>query len=73
MTDNVIQFPYAPNEIEADFDINEMYEQCLNTPVEPQTIRIVLPEPTPPSPAANAAVFLAGFAVMFMVVTVVLS
>ena len=55
---NVIQFPVTPNELTAD---DEVYD------------RIVLREPTPPSAAANAAVFLAGFAVMFMVVTVLLS
>ncbi len=65
MTDNVIQFPHAPNTLYDEPEYEPEYE--------PQTIRIVLPEPTPPTPAANAAVFLAGFAVMFMVITVMLS
>ena len=64
MTDNVIQFPHAPN---------TLYDEPEYEPEQPHVIRIVLPEPTKPSSAANAAVFLAGFAVMFMVITVVLS
>ena len=69
---NVIQFPngYDP---EPDFNIVEMYEECLNRRAEPQVIRVVLPDPPPPNPATGALVAVACFVIAFAVVTAALS